>query len=75
MDDQTALRMALGDFRVALTPDIAERIAAASLRLAACCYAIAKATRTEGDAAGATELLLILADRVEEPPPSMAAAA
>ncbi len=63
MDDQTSLRLALGDFRVALSPEIAERIAAASLRLAAACYSIARAARVEGDTAAATELMLILADR------------
>ncbi len=74
MDDRTALRLALGDFLLALPPEVAERVAVACLRLAAACYSISQAARREGPTAAATELLLILADSVELPqqesPPS-----
>ena len=65
MDRATDLRLALGDMLLALSPEIAERIAAASLRLAAACWAIAHTARTEPHEAAALELMMILADRIE----------
>lgn len=67
VDDRTALRLALGDFQVAMPPDVALRIAAASMRLAAACYMLARTKSAEGSRAAATELLLLLAGGIGDP--------